>query len=194
MRMTIRRVNQEIDRYTWARAHCSMAWPRPLWDEEIQRLEAYRAQLCNPDIVEDSEFTCPACGSHYYGTSFRDIHDRQDRGIGHCHGSVRLTDREQLEYLVQFMWSVEAGTKAMFSPVAARAWLQRDADAVVDEFLSRAIGKRCTFSWCRTQDNLYFRGLETFRPRNGMAEVVAVEPEPTPAMADGTATEKAEVG
>jgi hypothetical protein len=37
--------------------------------------------------VTGSEFTCPQCGSHYFGTAFKAGFDWSE-AVGHCHGYV----------------------------------------------------------------------------------------------------------
>lgn len=77
----------------------------------------------NADMIEETEFTCPGCGGHYFSSSLDDGEDAQNRDAkwtGRCKGA-------------------SLGWKRGYT--------------------------RCSFTWPRTDDRLYFRGTGRFEPR-----------------------------
>lgn len=47
------------------------------------------AAMPDDDLIDETEFTCPKCGSHEFGTSLdMSALDDDSRHTGHCHGAV----------------------------------------------------------------------------------------------------------
>ena len=61
----------------------------------------------NEDMIEQTQFTCPQCGSHEFGTDLTGVNlNRLDLngGMGVCHGVRRYVRGAVAQYPCGFRW------------------------------------------------------------------------------------------